>query len=208
MRTRIVFNGQEYSGPEQMPDNVRRAYQEMLDQLADKDADGIPDVLQGDAAGSALHIQSSVTYDGLESLPEPMRRLIENAMGPPNSGKTPPSELQGKQPFVQALDTVGHAIGGGLGVLLAFIASFTLVFSAGLIFAIGGGQSHLAGRLTVAIPALLLLGWLDTQATRLARRREPLLGPYSAGYRRYTLLSAFGLFVAAALLLGLALFLP
>jgi hypothetical protein len=191
-----------------MPDDVRRAYQEMLDQLRDTDADGIPDVLQGGGAGNALHIQSSITSDGLGSLPEPMRRLIENAMGPANSGKTPRSELKGKEPFVQALDTVGHAIGGGLGVLLAFVASFTLVSSVGLMFAIGGGQSHLAGRLTVAIPALLILGWLDTQATRLARRREPLLRPYSAGYRRYALLSAWGLLVAAALLLGLAWFLP
>jgi hypothetical protein len=188
MRTRIVFNGHEYSGPEQMPDDVRRAYQEMLDQLRDKDADGIPDVLQGDGGDNALHIETSVTYNMLGGLPE--------------------SELQGKEPFVQTLDTVSRALGGGLGVLLAFVASFILVLGLGLMFAIGGGRSHLAGRLTIGIAALLILGWLDTQATRLARRREPLLGPASAGYRRYSLLSAFGLFVAAALLLGLAWFLP
>jgi len=33
----------------------------------------------------------------------------------------------------------------------------------------------------VAVGALLLLGWLDGMATRLARRREPLLGSDSRG---------------------------
>jgi hypothetical protein len=92
--------------------------------------------------------------------------------------------------------------------MLAFAAGFTIMFSVGLMFAIGGGRSHLAGRLYVAIAALLVLGGLDTQATRLARRRESLLGPYSAGYRRFVVWSATGLFGTAALLLGLAWFLP
>jgi hypothetical protein len=69
------------------------------------------------------------------------------------------------------------------------------------------GREHLAGRLTVATTAFLLLGWLDTQATRLARRRQPLLGPDSAGYRRFVVLSSSGLLLATALLFGLASFL-
>jgi hypothetical protein len=54
---------------------------------------------------------------------------------------------------------------------------------------------------------LFLLGWLDTQATSLAKRREPLLGPDSAGYRRFVVWSASGLLLASALLFGLAWFL-
>ena len=122
MPTRLIFNGREYSSPEAMPADVRKAYQELLD--------------------------------------------------------------------------------------LAFVAGFTIMFSVGLLFAIGGGRSHLAGRLTVAIAALLFLGWLDTQATRRARRREPILGPNTAGYRRFLVWSAVGLFGSAVLLLGLAWFLP
>jgi hypothetical protein len=95
-----------------------------------------------------------------------------------------------------------------LGVLLAFLAGFTLVFSVSLMFAIGGGREHLAGRLVVAIAAWLFLGWLDTHASRLAERRRALLGPDSPGYRRFVVWSAAGLFLAAALLLGLAWFLP
>lgn len=213
MPTHIIFNGREYDSPEAMPDDVRRAYQEMLDQLQDKDQDGIPDVLQGGSAANVLGIrQTSVIYNGrtwdLGGLPAPVRRLLENAIGHGNTTDTAPTELHGHEPLVQSLDTTSRALGGMLGVLLAVVAGFTIVFSVGLMFAIGGGRSHLAGRLTVAIPALLVLGWLDTHATRLARRREPLLGPNSAGYRRFLVSTAVGLFLAAALLLGLAWYLP
>jgi hypothetical protein len=214
MPTHIVFNGREYDSPEAMPADVRKAYQGLLDQLQDKDQDGIPDVLQGGGPGNVLGIlQTSVTYNGrtldnVRGLPAPMRRLIESAIGHVSSRGTATTELHGNEPLVQSLEAAGRAAGGLLGVLLAFVAGFTIMFSAGLMFAIGGGRSHLAGRLTVAIAALLFLGWLDTQATRLARRREPLLGPDSAGYRRFVVWSAAGLFGSALLLLGLAWFLP
>jgi len=211
MTTRIIFNGQEYDSPEAMPADVRKTYQELLDQLQDRDKDGIPDVLQG-GAGNVLGIQqTSVTFNGrtlddVRGLPAPVRRLIENAIG--HGTGTAPDEPHGDSPLLGTLETAGRAVGGLLGVMLAFMAGFTLIFSVGLMFAIGGGRSHLAGRFYVAIIALLFLGWLDTQATRLARRREPILGPDSAGYRRFLVWSAVGLLGSAALLLGLALFLP
>jgi hypothetical protein len=213
MPTHIIFNGREYDSPKAMPEDVRRAYQEMLDQLQDKDKDGIPDVLQGGNAGNALGIlQTSVTYNGrtledLGGLPAPVRRLLENVIGHGQGRGTAPTELHGNEPLVQTLDTASRATEGVLGVFLAFVAGFVLIFSVGLMFAIGGGREHLAGRLIVATAALLLLGWLDTQATRLARRRQPLLGPDSPGYRRFAVWSASGLLLATALLFGLAWFL-
>ena len=107
-----------------------------------------------------------------------------------------------------ALARTARAGERGLQVLLAFLAGFTIVFSVGLMFAIGGGRAHLAGRLTVAVAALFVLGALDTQAGRLAARRRPLLAPDPPGYRRYVVWSALGLLIAAALLLGLAWYLP
>jgi hypothetical protein len=81
MQTRIVFNGQEYSGPEQMPDDVRKAFQEMLAQLsADADHSGVPNVLEG--RGNVLGMQqSSLTINGrtienLRDLPGPLRWLV------------------------------------------------------------------------------------------------------------------------------------
>lgn len=93
-------------------------------------------------------------------------------------------------------------------MLLAFAAGFTLIFSAGLMVVIGGGRAHLAGRLMIAVTALLALGAIDSGATRLAKRRRPLLAPDSPGYRRFVVWSALGLLLAAMLLLGLAWFLP
>jgi hypothetical protein len=211
MPTRIVFNGREYDSPEAMPEDVRRAYQAMLDQLEDRDKDGIPDVLQGGSTGNTLGVlKTSVTFngrtlEGVESLPAPMRRLLENVMGQEKGRSTAHTEVHGNEPLT--LETTSRAAERVLWVLLSFIAGFVLIFSVGLMFAIGGGQEYLKGRLIVAITALLLLGWLDTQATRLARRREPLLAPYSAGYRRFVVLSSSGLLLATALLFGLAWFL-
>jgi hypothetical protein len=120
---------------------------------------------------------------------------------------TAPTEPHNNEPLLRTLDTVSRATEGPFGMLLAFVAGFVLIFSVGLMFAIGGEPEHLKGRLIVAITALLLLGWLDTHATRLARRREPLLAPYSAGYRRFVVWSSSGLLLATALLFGLAIFL-
>jgi hypothetical protein len=214
MTTRIIFNGQEYDSPEAMAPDVRKAYQVMLDHLQDKDKDGIPDVLQGGSAGKNVlgMLQTSVTFNGrtLEGmgLPAPLRHLIGNVIAREISKGTAPTEPHGNEPLVRALDTASRAMEGPFGMLLAFVAGFVLIFSVGLMFAIGGEPEHLKGRLTVAIAALLLLGWLDTHATRLARRREPLLAPYSAGYRRFVVWSSSGLLLATALLFGLAFFLP
>jgi hypothetical protein len=183
MTTRIIFNGQEYPSTEAMPENVRSAYLKALELFKDADANGIPDVLEGVSANTVIRVQeSSITFKG------------SGLEGEERPGDDAP----------EGLDTVQST----LGAFLAFVAGFVLIFGVGLMFAIGGGREHLAGRLTVAIPALLLLGWLDTHATRLAKRRQPVLRPYTAGYRRFAVWSASGLLLAAALLLGLAWFLP
>jgi hypothetical protein len=214
MTTRIIFNGQEYDSPEAMAPDVRKAYQVMLDHLQDKDKDGIPDVLQGGSAGKNVlgMLQTSVTFNGrtLEDmrLPAPVRGLIANLIAHGISRGTAPAEPHGNEPLVRTLDTASRATAGLLGVLLAFGAGFVLIFSVGVMFAIGGGPELLKDRLIVATAALLILGGLDTQATRVAGRRQPLLAPYTAGYRRFLVSSSLGLLLAAVLLLSLAWFLP
>jgi hypothetical protein len=209
MTTRIIFNGQEYASTEAMPENIRNAYLEALTMLRDGDANGIPDVLEGGSDRTVIGVQqASVTFNGrtiksVGGLPGWLRSFVRSATG--HEGASSTGEL--KPPAIgpsEGLDTGQRAI----GVLLAFTAGFTLMFSVGLMFAIGGGRDHLAGRLTVAIAALLLLGWLDTQADRIAKRRQPVLAAYTAGYRRFAVWSSLGLLLAAALLLGLAWYLP
>jgi hypothetical protein len=176
--------------------------------LRDADADGIPDVFEAGNARSVIGVQqSSVTFNGrtLTSagrLPPWLRRLVHSATVREAVRSTIESEPSRTEP--EGLDAAQSTI----GVLLAFMAGFVLMFSVGLMFAIGGGREHLAGRWTVAIAALLLLGWFDTQATRIAKRRQPVLAPNTPGYRRFEVWSALGLFLAASLLLGLACYLP
>ena len=194
---RIIFNGHEYPSREAMPDDVRQAYDDALAMLRKSH----PELAAAaDVSGdhTVVDVQRNVSFKfdvgGTEQLPEPVRRLVESGLG------------------------IGEAAGGGsetpgplqtsLGIMLAFMAGFVFVFGMVLMFAIGGGRSHLPGRLTVAVGALLLLGWLDRMATRLARRREPLLGPDSPGYRRFVAWSAAGFATAAVLLLGTAWYLP
>jgi hypothetical protein len=92
--------------------------------------------------------------------------------------------------------------------MLGFLAGFVLVFGVGLMLALGGGRAHLPGRLTIAIGALVLIGWLDGQATLMMNRRRPLLAPDPPSYRRFVVWSALGFFASAAILLGLAWWLP
>jgi hypothetical protein len=209
MTTRIIFNGQEYSSTEAMPEDVRNAYLRAIAMLRDADANGIPDVLEAGSAHTVLGVQqSSVTFNGrtlksVGELPVWLRRFVHSATSQEVASPTGEPKPPGIGPS-EGMDTAQST----MGVLLAFIAGFVLIFSVGLMFAIGGGRNHLAGRLTVAAAALLLLGWLDTQATRIARRRQPVLAPDTAGYRRFAVWSSLGFFLASALLLGLALFLP
>jgi hypothetical protein len=86
------------------------------------------------------------------------------------------------------------------------------VFAGGvfLLVAIRGTSSGLGARLAVAVAAMLLLGWIDTQFGRLAERRRPFLmqGSGESTYRRYLARSSMLLFLAALVLWGLALVEP
>ena len=95
-----------------------------------------------------------------------------------------------------------------LWTLLAVAAGLTIVLSIVIMIDIGGGRSNLADRLVIAVVSVVILGGLDTQATRLARRRRPLLAPDPKWYRRFVVWTSLGVLAAACLLLGLALFLP
>jgi len=87
METRIIFNGKTYSKVEDMPEEVRQAYQQALAYLADADKNGIPDVLERGGTGNVIAIQqSSISFNGREyksvgEMPAIVRRLFEMAMG-------------------------------------------------------------------------------------------------------------------------------
>ena len=93
--------------------------------------------------------------------------------------------------------------------LLIFLlsgATATVLLGLFLMMTVGSGREHLGGRLAVAAAAILLLGLIDGHANRLMNRKRPLLAPDPPGYRRFGIWSSIAFFVAAALLLGVALF--
>src|SRR5437870_5950311 len=45
--TRITVNGQTYASVDEMPSEVRQQYEKAMSMLADKNRNGIPDVLEG-----------------------------------------------------------------------------------------------------------------------------------------------------------------
>ena len=76
LQTRIIFNGQEYSSPEEMPAEVRRAYEQVMGSvLADSDRDGIPDIFE--AGGGTAVFQTEVRAQALEDPAERLMKLKE-----------------------------------------------------------------------------------------------------------------------------------
>jgi len=104
----IVIDGKTYKSVEEMPADVRRAYESAMSQLADNDGNGLPDVLEGltslkdqnkngmpDAfEGMVSNIISSTKiiadgneYNSLDELPPDVRAKYEQAMGTLDSNR-------------------------------------------------------------------------------------------------------------------------
>ncbi len=75
VQTRIIFNGQQYSSVEEMPEDVRRTYEQaMSGVLADSDRNGIPDVFES-GGGSLFHTE--LVTPNLASPTEKLKQLKE-----------------------------------------------------------------------------------------------------------------------------------
>jgi len=87
MEPKIIFNGKTYTKVEDMPEEMRQAYQQALAHLADADKNGVPDIMERGGAGNVIAIQqSSINFNGREyksvgEMPAIVRRLFEMAMG-------------------------------------------------------------------------------------------------------------------------------
>ena len=84
----IEFNGKTYASVEEMPPDVRRAYEEVLKMFADKNKDGTPDFLQEGTTTTKKEVKmvvsSSITVDGqtyasVEEMPPDVRQKYEEA---------------------------------------------------------------------------------------------------------------------------------
>jgi hypothetical protein len=101
----ITVNGRTYDSVDQMPPEVRAEFQRAMSMLADRDGNGIPDILEGkasEAAGQtsgAAVVQTSTRftvngqhYDRWENVPEKYRMLLAKA------GHAPPGVRDSNDP--------------------------------------------------------------------------------------------------------------
>jgi RNase P/RNase MRP subunit p29 len=83
-RQKIVVNGREYGSVEEMPPDVRQAYERMRSAFVDSDRDGVPDMFEGrDANVVSVTRQKIVVngreYGGADEMPLDVRRAFESA---------------------------------------------------------------------------------------------------------------------------------
>ena len=109
----IVIDGKTYKGVDEMPEDVRRNYEnamqnfdkeqngtpdmlENMNPFADKNNNGVPDVFEGLASlqgatanvmGTTKIVVNGQTYDSLEQLPPEIRAKYERAMGAMDANK-------------------------------------------------------------------------------------------------------------------------
>ena len=182
MQARIVFNGQEYSGPEQMPDDVRKAFQEMLAQLSlDADHSG---VLEG--RGNVLGMQqSSLTINGrpienLRDLPGPLRWLVGSLLGSllehgthqAATDRAVPALPPEKQRLLQTLDATTNVLGTLLQVVSALLAGGLIVVGIWMILHMDASSRSQGGALYVGIAIVVAVAWLVGIVVNQVRRKR------------------------------------
>jgi hypothetical protein len=202
MTTRIFFNGQEYASAEAMPEDVRKAYQQALAQLADTDRNGIPDVLERGGPGNVIGIQSSSitvngkSYGSVGEMPALVRFLYEQAMGQLDphlagalGGPTAPSAPDGPEgslpkmnsepapgadePFIRALDQTESVLSTILVILLAAAAGAVIVFGSWMITHMDASERSQGGVLYVGLAMAVVLGAIASGFMNLWWRRKP-----------------------------------
>jgi hypothetical protein len=176
MRTRIVFNGHEYSGIEEMPDDVRRAFQDKLALLTrDSDHDGVPDVLQRKdigAEGAAITINGH-TIENINGLPTPLRWLVssmlEHAVGEPAAlqrSTTPTPELVR---MLRSLDATSTALRTRLLTLSAGLAGALVALGIWIMVHMDAGSRRQGSAFYIGLLVVLAFAWLVNSVVGLIR---------------------------------------
>lgn len=86
MQQKISFNGKTYERLEDMPPEIRQAYESVMQVLADQNQNGVPDLFEG-ALGTQTNLaRSTILYEGqayerIDQLPPEAREKYERMMG-------------------------------------------------------------------------------------------------------------------------------
>jgi hypothetical protein len=107
MTAKININGQEYNSVDEMPPDVRKAWEQAMSMLADRNGNGVPDILEGgntritrssSVPGVTTVVTSSTVtvngrkYDNWEEVPPDLRSMLSQSGAVPfasvNSGSS------------------------------------------------------------------------------------------------------------------------
>ena len=84
MEQKITFNGKTYDSLEQMPPDIRQAYESVMQVLADKNQNGVPDLFEGAVNAQTTNARivfNGQVYEHLDQLPPEAREKYEKVMG-------------------------------------------------------------------------------------------------------------------------------
>jgi hypothetical protein len=147
METRITVNGVEYHSVEEMPPEVRAEYDRMMSLLADRDGDGVPDVLQSQLTHESTRSTKSINligsvskvstisvngkqYDRLKDVPPELRQLIDRARAS-RTAKTTIIETRKTSPIISVTD--GSSESGGITFRVTWGGLFAVLTAIGLV---------------------------------------------------------------------------
>jgi hypothetical protein len=196
MSTRILFNGREYGDPSEMPDDVRRDYEQALAQFEDANRNGIPDVLENAGKNVIVVHQSSFslngkTFDGVGDLPPWARQLYEHAMGnaPATGGEAhhaqkaaslQPSAFASRSEetsddldsieSIDTLDATRNILTTLVRVLLVLSAIGVVIVTPMMFVGISESEKSQGGRVWIVVGGMLLLGVIIDRYIKISKR--------------------------------------
>jgi hypothetical protein len=106
MSLQITFNGKTYQSLDEMPPEARQAYEQALRLLADQNANGVPDFLDGLAQGQSLDDM----LRPLNVLSAANTQIVYNGQTYTNLHDMPPEARQAYQQAMRALDQNGNGV--------------------------------------------------------------------------------------------------
>jgi hypothetical protein len=192
MPIKIVFNGREYGDPAEMPETVRREYDQALAVFDDANRNGIPDVLENAGKNIVTIQQSSFSingksFDNPADLPPWARALYDQAIGairptspsagaPTVSAHSGPARLQTQFDVIDAdlqidpLKTTTDVL-TGLVRLLLVVSAVAVVIVATLMFRdMDASSASQGGRVWVVVGALVVLVAIANGYAKMSRR--------------------------------------
>src|SRR6266498_3909586 len=87
INTPLNFNGKTYNSLDDMPPDVRAQYEAVSNVFADKNQNGVPDIMENLMGAGAIRMQTNTiiydgkTYTNVNDLPPEVRAKYEAAMG-------------------------------------------------------------------------------------------------------------------------------